>query len=395
MGDTPTSADTFRIMKRRALLVALVLSALLLVSLPSFIRLTTSDTDIANSFDACASLVSPSEVTGPLAGQSDEHDTPGWSQASTCIRNKTKLLLLSDPLRIERVLNAVATRSPQLAPVVCHAASHGLGETLAAERRYEPIRYFCLGGVLHGYFSERGRLAPDVLSYMADVKGFCENFDQDMPAVVRFDCSHGIGHGLGLVRGVTLRSAFDDCRTLFGDLGPIPGTSLEQKHTRTFDCATGVVSSAITALATEGTITDLDRSDILGSCATMGEFAALCLSRAADLLAALGTDVETLLPGCSTSSSPQWCSWSLGFRAGRAYVNVPAAARFAVCESLGTLGPSCTAGLLRSLIPAAVLQSDDTSPCTAAPDPDGCVREERLIRAFELSPRQTAAFLRR
>lgn len=189
-------------------------------------------------------LLAPTTSQAPAtASASVEAACPtGKSPADlyACLHQSSVLATLT-PEQAVNVLNAlIPTRSD--VGLLCHTLFHEYGEkaalTSTSRGLTDRVAYSCFGGYWHGFLSKRGELL-DLKPLVDEVSGICSGLTA-APDIVQFDCSHGIGHALGMTPDATLPQAMDAC-----------------KQTTTPDrlqaCVTGVASAYSTrTLSNEG-----------------------------------------------------------------------------------------------------------------------------------------------
>lgn len=257
----------------------------------------------------------------------------------------------------------------------CHAVSHNLGDQLGAlapaTGLVDRVPYSCYGGFWHGYLSQRG----DMLSaqeYAQEVSGLCVTLmgsaNADDRSVQAFDCVHGVGHGLGMLRQESMASAFAWCAQLFSE------------QWWQYDCGTGVASAYSTRSLTAAGLLPFDHGEpppadaafpkVVSTCDSLLEpsLTRACLERLASYVESAGRSTDDLALLCRETSIPDACARSVGLRFGAALNERDASQAFADCSLFdGSLLRACLAGVLWHVAPVEVASGVRTPVCAVWP----------------------------
>lgn len=275
--------------------------------------------------------------------------------------------------------------------LACHTLAHDLGWLMVDRNGTEALddlRYFCLGGTVHGaMFAIGSKYEPAEAAEL--LEGYCDRWPDI--AVVRYDCVHGIGHALAEPQWRTVGEALSRCDLLFPVGSPL-GLTAGDGGDR-YVCASGAMSSVsqrINVSIREGNT----QFKLFGLCEGLDDaYARACWERVAEIAAASGRKPLELKSSCIGSGTYlNDCAYGVGWAL--APLGRPAEKVSVCAASFGENSEGverCVTGLLVGTVTDIELGARHGTVCptdstTAA---RWCETEFERLRLRELSPEET------
>lgn len=294
---------------------------------------------------------------------------------------------------VVRAIDALISDDPDRFGPYCHAVSHNVGDHLGAlapaSNLTERAPYSCYGGFWHGYLSQRGDML-EPFDYVREVDGLCDPVvARNAPAIELFDCVHGVGHGLGMLRDLDIQQAFSACRDLF------------VRESEVYDCGTGVSSAYATRSLTASGLLPFDHGAPPGpdaefpavttACDALNDIGLLraCWERMAAFAEAAGANLKALAAECADASLPDACARSVGLRFGAALTPQDAQEAWQQCRVFPDgLIRACLDGVLWNTAPVEVTTRQQFAACSVWPDPyrPWCQETAQGYRETEMGP---------
>lgn len=309
------------------------------------VRLVTAD---ERAFDAAAQdILNPHPAAGPFEPDdtSVEDCAEGSDDGRACYEQAFGNLAYREGGR--RALAAMTERGT-VEPEVssgCHRIAHAIGAAVLARKGGEISAALadgdstCWSGFYHGLL-ERGLAPARSASELRQLIGtLCEPPEGGWSSFVRYQCLHGIGHGLMLRTGNALEASLELC------------SSLHDQWSRQ-SCDGGVFMERFSPSLDDAPV--FDASDPLAPCPTVAEAHKLyCYLQVADnLVRGLDYEWEAVAAACGTETAPTWreiCFQGYGRQASGTNYGTPAAVAD-LCSVAGGEGESgCVYGAARDI----------------------------------------------
>ncbi len=243
------------------------------------------------------------------------------------------------------LLSCYANTDPDIA-ASCHPVSHAIGRQTfvvqgTIERSFAQCDQTCIAGCFHGVMERflRGDTDPEGHITLAELEARAANAcSTDLPFPVRFQCVHGLGHGIEYYTGYALHPSLTVCDTL------ADGWSQSS-------CWGGVFMENI--VGADATLRDLSPTDPHYPCdAVDDKYKEQCYLIQTSRMTEMGLGPEQILGECQKAGA--WrdtCIRSMGRDLSNTAVAGDPRAVSKICEeAFGADRSSCTTGVVFSLV---------------------------------------------
>lgn len=334
---------------RRALLVALMV-AVPLVAVGGWlgVRATGAEPAGAERTEPAGSVLNPHPAAGPFEVDDTTLDdcVGGAGDTRRCFEQAFGNVAYRTSAK--EALALVTARTADLPEVAsnCHRIVHTIGAAVLARENGNVATALaqgdstCWSGFYHGLLERALAPARSTGELARLIRTICDSTSQGWSTFMRYQCLHGIGHGLMLRTGNALDTSLDLC------------TKLADQWSRQ-SCDGGVFMEGFSP-SLDDEPPPFDTADPLAPCPDVSEGHKLyCYLQVADnLVRGRGYDWEQVAADCRTEQAATWraiCFQGYGRQASGNNYGRPGEVA-ALCRSAGSSGePECVYGAVRDI----------------------------------------------
>lgn len=334
---------------RRVLVVGLLVAVpLLAIGGWLGVRATSGEPEAATRAEPAGSVLNPHPAAGPFevddtevegCASQDGDTRPCFEQAFGNVAYRTSA---------KEALALATARGAELPEVAsnCHRIAHTIGAAVLARLNGDVATALaegdstCWSGFYHGLLERALAPARSTGELGRLIRTICDSADESWSTFMRYQCLHGIGHGLMLRTGNALETSLDLC------------TRLADPWSRQ-SCDGGVFMEGFSP-SLDDKPPPFDGDDPLAPCPTVAEGHKLyCYLQVADnLVRGRSYDWQQVAGDCGTEAVSTWraiCFQSYGRQASGNNYGAPRQV-VALCAIAGSSGESdCVYGAVRDI----------------------------------------------